>query len=45
MPRFMDFHDDLQLPPEAIDQIGRGAREGTTDEFGVRQVDQISSLL
>jgi hypothetical protein len=39
MPRFMDFHDDLQLPPEAIDQIAQGAREGATDEFGVRQVE------
>src|ERR1700689_4093145 len=38
MPRFMDFHDDLQLPPEAIDQIAQGTREGATDEFGVRQV-------
>ena len=39
MPRFMDFHDDLPLPPEAIDQIAQGAREGATDEFGVRQVE------
>lgn len=39
MPRFMDFHDDLRLPPEAIDQIGQGARAGETDEFGVRQVE------
>lgn len=39
MPRFMDFHDDLKLPPEAIDQIAQGAREGATDEFGVRQVE------
>ena len=39
MPRFMDYHDDLQLPPEAIDQIAQGARDGATDEFGVRQVE------
>lgn len=39
MPRFMDFHDDLKLPPEAIGQIAQGAREGSTDEFGVRQVE------
>jgi Protein of unknown function (DUF4242) len=39
MPRFMDFHDDLQLPPEAIAEIGDGARNGATDEFGVRQVE------
>jgi hypothetical protein len=39
MPRFMDFHDDLQLPQEAIDQITEGTRAGATDEFGVRQVE------
>ncbi len=39
MPLFMDFHDDLKLPAEAIDQIGKGAREGATDEFGVRQIE------
>ena len=39
MPKFMDFHDDLKLPQEAIDQIGQGARDGATDEFGVRQVE------
>jgi hypothetical protein len=39
MPRFMDFHDDLKLPPEAIEQIAEGTREGATDAFGVRQVE------
>jgi Protein of unknown function (DUF4242) len=39
MPRFMDFHDDLKLPQEAIDQITLGTREGATDEFGVRQIE------
>ena len=39
MPHFMDFHDDLKLPAEAIDQIAQGTREGATDEFGVRQVE------
>jgi Protein of unknown function (DUF4242) len=39
MPRFMDFHDDLKLPQEAIDQIAQGTREGATDEFGVRQIE------
>ncbi len=39
MPKFMDFHDDLKLPQEAIDQIGQGTRDGATDEFGVRQVE------
>jgi Nickel responsive protein SCO4226-like len=39
MPRFMDFHDDLKLPPEAIEQIAEGTRAGETDAFGVRQVE------
>jgi hypothetical protein len=39
MPRFMDFHDDLKLPPEAIEQITQGTREGATDAFGVRQLE------
>lgn len=39
MPRFMDFHDDLKLPQEAIDEIGRGAKAGEADKFGVRQVE------
>ena len=43
MPTFMDFHDDLKLPPEAIQQIGDGARVGAVDEFGVRQIDLFSN--
>jgi len=39
MPKFMDYHDDLKLPPEAIEQIAQGARDGATDEFGVRQIE------
>ena len=39
MPRFMDFHEDLKLPQDAIDQIAQGTRDGATDEFGVRQVE------
>ena len=39
MPRFMDYHDDLKLPAEAIAEIGQGAKAGTADEFGVRQVE------
>jgi hypothetical protein len=35
----MDFHDDLKLPPEAIADIGEGAKAGVTDQFGVRQVE------
>lgn len=39
MPTFMDFHDDLKLPQEAIDQLTDETRAGTTDQFGVRQVE------
>lgn len=39
MPTFMDFHDDLKLPPSAIEEIAQGAREHATDQFGVRQVE------
>lgn len=39
MPQFMDFHDDLKLPAEAIEQISQGTRDGAVDEFGVRQVE------
>ena len=39
MPRFMDFHADLKLPPEAIAQIADDTRNERTDEFGVRQVE------
>jgi hypothetical protein len=39
LPIFMDFHDDLKLPPEAVEAIARGAKEGETDPHGVRQLD------
>jgi len=39
MPRFMDFHEDLKLPQEAINEIAQGTRDGATDEFGVRQIE------
>lgn len=39
MPTFMDFHDDLKLPADAIRDIGQGARDGAKDEFGVRQIE------
>jgi hypothetical protein len=28
MPTFMDYHDDLKLPPEAIEQVAQEARDG-----------------
>ena len=38
MPRFMDFHQDLKLPAEAIAQIADDVRNGRADQFGVQQV-------
>ena len=40
MPRFMDFHEDLTLPAEAIAQIAEDTRNGTADDFGVRQIER-----
>ena len=39
MPQFMDFHDDLKLPEEAIQQITSDTKDEKADEFGVRQVE------
>jgi len=39
MARFMDFHEDLKLPAEAIAQIADDTRNGRADQFGVRQVE------
>lgn len=39
MARFMDFHEDLKLPDEAIAQIAEDTRHGRADQFGVRQIE------
>ena len=39
MPRFMDYHDDLKLPGEAIAQLADDTRQQRADQFGVRQVE------
>jgi hypothetical protein len=39
MSLFMDFHDDLKLPPAGIAQIAEDAHAHRADEFGVRQVE------
>jgi hypothetical protein len=39
MPQFMDYHDDLKLPAEAIAQIKGDTEAGRSDQFGVRQVE------
>jgi hypothetical protein len=39
VPQFMDFHDDLKLPDQAIQQITHDTKDKRADEFGVRQVE------
>ena len=39
MLRFMDFHQDLKLPAEAIAQIANDTRHARADRFGVRQIE------
>jgi hypothetical protein len=43
MPLFMDYHDDLQLPAEAIEQITEDAKAHKCDQFGVRQAELFHS--
>ena len=39
MALFMDFHEDLTLPAEAIVQIADDTRAWRADQFGFRQVE------
>jgi len=39
MARFMDFHEDLRLPADAIAQLAEDARNARADQFGVRQIE------
>ena len=39
MPLFMDYHDELHLPQEAISQITEEAKQKKADQFGVRQAE------
>ncbi len=39
MPKFMDFHDGLQLSSADIEQLRAQTRAGTADEYGVRQLE------
>jgi hypothetical protein len=34
MARFMDFHEDLELPAEAIAQLAQDTRNARADQFG-----------
>jgi hypothetical protein len=39
MALFIDFHENLKLPAEAIAQIAEDTRNAKADQFGVRQVE------
>jgi hypothetical protein len=39
VPQFMDYHDDLKLPDETIQQITQETKDEKADEFGVRQIE------
>ena len=39
MARFMDLHEDLKPPAEALPQIAEDTRHARADQFGVRQVE------
>jgi hypothetical protein len=39
VPQFMDFHEDLKLPPAVVAQIADDTAAGRSDQFGVRQID------
>jgi len=39
MALFMDLHQDLKLPAEAIAQAAADTRNARADQFGVRQVE------
>jgi Protein of unknown function (DUF4242) len=44
MALFMDFHENLKLPAQAIAQIAEDARAARADQFGVRQVELFRNL-
>lgn len=39
MPRFVDYHEDLFLPDEAVRQLAQDTKDERADQFGVRQVE------
>ena len=39
MPTFMDYHNDLTLSQEMLDQLAADTKAGTKDQFGVSQLD------
>ncbi|TAK31331.1 MAG: DUF4242 domain-containing protein [Chloroflexota bacterium] len=39
MSRFIDYHTELKLPQEAIQQLADEAKSGKRDQYGVRVLD------
>jgi hypothetical protein len=39
MAKFMDFHDGLKLSSDDLEQLRSQTIAGTTDEYGVRQLE------
>lgn len=39
MPTFMDAHEGLVLPPEAIEKFRQETRDQVVDAYGVKQVE------
>ncbi len=39
MPKFMDVHAGLKLPPEAIEKFREETKAGARDQFGVAQLE------
>ena len=39
MPKFIDFHPGYQISPERIAELRQQTVEGTSDQYGVSQVE------
>jgi len=39
MPKFIDFHPDYQVSAESVAQLRQQTVEGTSDQYGVRQLE------
>ncbi len=39
MPKFIDFHPNVEVSPEGIAQLREDTKSGKVDEFGVRQIE------
>lgn len=43
MPKYLDHHKAVQLPPGVAEQMAAAARAGKTDENGVRPINSFYS--